>query len=135
MEVRLGKRYFGGFEDAEMKTFRRNTKIRFFNEDIGFLTMCSVSQEYGELYRTSDGGKSFTKVNIIETEGNKITVDYGDIKEEILESEIFDFYELPEERNGKLYLKITQGSDGDYHGNEYREYYSEDMGNTWKKER
>ena len=66
MEVRLGKRYFGGFEDAEMKTFRRNTKIRFFNEDIGFLTMCSVSQEDGELYRTSDGGKSFTKVNIIE---------------------------------------------------------------------
>ena len=108
MEVRLGKRYFGGFGDEPIKTFRRNTQIKFFTEEIGFLTMCGISQADGELYRTSDGGKSFTKVNIIEDEGNKITVDYGNTKKEILESEIFDFYELPEEKDEKLYLKINK---------------------------
>lgn len=133
MEVRLGKRYFGGLGDIPDRTFNRNSEVKFMNEDIGFLTMPRLDGTEGEIYETKDGGKSFTKINIIEKEGKKITMQYGENKVEILESEIFDYYELPEEKNGKLYLKITQGSDGDYNGNEYREYYSDDMGENWRK--
>ena len=33
--------------------------------------------------------------------------------------------------NGKLYLEISQGSDGDYNGNDSQNYISADNGVTW----
>ena len=37
--------------------------------------------------------------------------------------------------NGILSIKITQGSDGDYNGGDYKVYYSKDNGNSWSLEK
>lgn len=52
-----------------------------------------------------------------------------------VESEIYDYYNLPTFENDKLYIKISQGSDGDYNGGDYQIYCSEDYGKEWKIEK
>ena len=74
--------------------------------------MPDITGESAELYITKDGGNNFTKL-------------------EILNDNIYDYYNLPTFENGKLYLKITQGTDGDYNGDDYKEYCSEDEGKNW----
>lgn len=95
------------------KVFKRSSEIKFINENVGFLTMpMSGTDNSSELYITKDGGNNFNKV-------------------EILQSDIYDYYNLPTIENEKLHLKITQGSDGDYNGGDFKEYYSTDLGNSW----
>lgn len=105
---------FWGIGDDE-KFFKAASQIKFINENIGFLTMPMVGGESSEIYITKDGGNKFTKL-------------------EILESDIYDYYNLPIFENEKLYIKISQGSDGDYNGGDYKTYYSEDGGNNWNIE-
>jgi len=64
--------------------------------------------ETSEIYITKDGGNSFNKL-------------------EIINSDIYDCYSLPTFENGILSIKITQGSDGDYNGGDYKVYYSKDI--------
>ncbi len=52
-------------------------------------------------------------------------------KVNILESDIYDYYNLPTIENEKMYLEIGQGSDGDYNGGDSKKYCSEDKGNSW----
>ena len=105
--------YWGiGNED---KIFRRNSQIKFIDENIGFLTMPMTGGESSEIYITKDGGNNFTKL-------------------EIIQNDIYDYYNLPTFENGKLSIKITQGSDGDYNGGDYKEYYSINKGNDWIEE-
>ena len=106
---------FEGFGDNDIKQFSRDTKFKFINENVGFLRMSDVSAEEAKLYITRDGGNNFEKLHL-------------------LESEIYDCYELPKIDNGKLIVKITQGSDGDYHGGDYKTFSSNDLGNNWKEE-
>jgi len=106
--------YFG--IGNEEKIFKRSSQIKFVNENIGFLTMPSTGGENSELYITKDGGSSFSKL-------------------EIIESDIYDYYNLPIFEEGVLSIKITQGSDGDYNGGDYKVYYSEDYGNKWSLEK
>ena len=100
----------------ENKIFKRSSQIKFINENIGFLTMPSVGGESSDLYITKDGGNSFNKL-------------------EIMENNIYDFYNLPIVEDGVLSIKITQGSDGDYNGGDYKVYYSKDNCDNWSLER
>lgn len=102
-----------GIGEGEEKTFSRGSQIKFIDEVTGFLTMPSTSGEYSELYVTTDGGYTFSKL-------------------QILESDIYDYYNMPTYKNHKLRIKITQGTDGYYNGGDYKEYYSNDKGRTWK---
>lgn len=96
------------------ETFSRGSNIRFLDENTGFLTIPNAGGEYQELYITKNGAQTFEKI--------------------ILENnEIYDYYNLPTIENNVLTLKITQGSDGDYNGGDYKIYYSEDNGNVWKQ--
>ena len=99
-------------QGGEEKIFKTSSQIRFITEDIGFVTMPSTPGDYSELYITKDGGTSFSKLSL-------------------LESDIYDYYNLPTVEDGKLTLEISQGSDGDYNGNDSKYYCSEDNGNTW----
>ena len=78
--------------------------------------MPSVGGESSDLYITKDGGNSFNKL-------------------EIMENNIYDFYNLPIIEDGVLSIKITQGSDGDYNGGDYKVYYSKDNCDNWSLER
>ena len=101
--------YFGVGDE---KIFKTSSQIKFINENIGFLTMPITGGEKSELYISKDGGVSFEKL-------------------EIIKSDIYDYYNLPTFENNTLYLKITQGSDGDYNGGDYKEYYSLNNGVDW----
>ena len=109
---------FNGFGNEGEKIFRRRSKIKFFDENLGFLTMPDANGNTCELYSTKDGGVSFTRMNVQQTE--------EDIN-------IYDYYELPEkEKNGILELEVGQGSDGDYEGGNSKIFTSADNGNTWE---
>ncbi len=101
-----------GIMQGDKEIFKTSSQIKFIDENTGFLTMPATSGESCELYMTSDSGKTFSKLDIIQ-------------------SDIYDYYNLPVEENGKLYLEISQGSDGDYNGNDSQNYISEDNGVTW----
>ena len=106
--------FFGiGNED---KIFKTSSQIKFINENIGFLTMPSTGGESSDLYITKDGGNSFNRL-------------------EITENDIYDYYNLPVIEDGVLSIKITQGSDADYNGGEYKVYYSKDNCNNWSLEK
>lgn len=97
---------------GEQNVFSRSSKIKFVNENVGFLTMPTAGGEKVDMYITKNGAKTFEKL-------------------ELIDDEIYDCYNLPTEDNNILYLKITQGSDGDYNGGDYKVFCSEDFGNTW----
>lgn len=97
---------------SEEKTFSRASKIKFINEEIGFLTMPFDSERQCEIYITRDGGYNFEKL-------------------ELVNSEIYDYYNLPTVEDNILYLKISQGADGDYNGGDTVVYYSKDCGENW----
>ena len=97
--------------------------IYFIDENIGFIGVSRNGGCEGELYRTEDGGKSFSK---IEFEGKIVTLDNGT---SIMP---FDYPSIPYEKDGKLYLNMEQGADGDYDGNSSLVYSSNDKGVTWK---
>lgn len=97
--------------------------IFFIDENIGFIGASRNGGCEGELYRTEDGGKSFNK---IEFESKLVTLDNG------YSFNPFDFPKVPYEKDGKLYLNIEQGSDGDYNGNSSLLYTSKDKGKIWE---
>ena len=109
---------FNGIGNSEEKVFSRGSKIKFFDENLGFLTMPNAGGETSELYITKDGGITFTRMNVQQTEE---------------ERDIYDYYELPEkEDDGTLTLEVGQGSDGDYNGGKSKIYESNDNANTWE---
>ena len=112
------KTVFKGIGNKGEEIFRRGSRIRFFDENLGFLTMPEISGNTSELYITKDGGITFTKMNV--QQANE-------------DSNIYDYYELPKKgKNGKLTLEVGQGSDGDYEGGNSKIYDSANNGNTWE---
>ena len=105
---------FYGIGDEE-KIFRTSTQFKFVNEKVGFLSMPSVGGEKSSMYITRDGGYNFEEL-IVE------------------QSDIYDYYNLPTVENETIYMKISQGSDGDYNGGDYKVYYSNDNGENWIKQ-
>lgn len=101
-----------GIGEEGNQVFKTSSKLYFVTGEIGFLTMPHTAGEYSDLYMTKDGGNQFSQV-ILE------------------ENDIYDYYFLPEIKDGKLILEISQGSDGDYHGGDSKIYLSDDNGNSW----
>lgn len=105
---------FYGIGDEE-KNFRTSTQFKFINEKVGFLSMPSVGGEKSTIYITRDGGYNFDELVISK-------------------SDIYDYYNLPTVENGIIYIKISQGSDGDYNGGDYKVYSSNDNGENWAEQ-
>lgn len=95
------------------------------NDSVGFTALAYSGGSYGSLYRTEDGGQTFTRV---ELPSAKITLPDGTL---------YNPFVMPEkvyEENGKLYLLVGQGPDGDYYGEKgfcAGLYESADHGKTW----
>lgn len=95
------------------------------DEQIGFTGLSYSGGAKGSLYRTEDGGKSFT------------SVEYPSAKIQLPDGTYYNPFIMPErvyEENGKLYMEAGQGPDGDYYGEEgycAGLYESADLGKTW----
>ena len=100
--------------------------ISFFNETLGFIALSHSGGLYADLYRTKDGGATFEQVTIP-------AVEVPLTEEETYQP--FDFPGMPYEEDGKLYLKVGQGQDGDYNGGSSALYQSSDEGSTWSYQR
>ena len=108
---------------GEEKIFRKESQIRFFSENLGFVTM-TYSGEKCDLYITTDGGQNFKKIELTPSNWN----------EEMQWKEIYDYYNLPELESGRLTIEVGQGTDGDYNGGNTVKFYSDDNGISWKEE-
>ena len=68
-----------GIGEGAKQVFKTSSKIKFINENIGFLTMPQTSGESLDLYITKNGGITFNKL-------------------ELFESDLYDYYNLPNEK-------------------------------------
>ncbi len=110
-------------EDPFNGTIGGPSGITFINNQLGFLGATRPSGTEGELYRTDDGGISFTKVNYTPRE---VKLDSGQ------SISPFDSPGMPYEKDGVFNMLVGQGADGDYNGNSSALYRSKDNGETWE---
>lgn len=103
------------------------TGMNFLNQDLGFLSYTDTAGDSGELYETTDGGRSFTKVSL--PAGNLAEV--GNPASGITFAQVYDTPQVPQLEHGAPVLYVTQGSDGDF-GNYRARYTSRDGGKTWQ---
>lgn len=96
-------------------TFRKDSKVKFYTKDLGYLTMPYNGGDSCELYMTSDQGKTFTKVETQHSELEDTNLSW---------KEVYDYYNMPTFKNNVYYLEVGQGSDGDYNGGDSIKYYS-----------
>lgn len=95
------------------------------DEQIGFSCLTYSGGSYGLLFRTADGGKTFHEV--IYPSANVLLPD----------GTLYNPFVMPEkvwEENGKMYMSVGQGPDGDYYGKKgYCSglFESADKGVTW----
>lgn len=100
-----------------------STGITFIDEQIGFIGLSHSGGSYADLYRTVDGGLTFEQVTL-----PLVEVPLTDDEKYAA----FDFPEMPYEENGKLYMLVNQGQDGDYNGGNKLLFLSEDNGESWE---
>ena len=96
-----------------------------FDENVGFLVNPVSAGEKATLYKTTDGMKTFSEVQIpAQTlEDTTFNLDWQDV---------YDTPEMPYmNENSALILVVGQGSDGDYNEGTKSAYKSNDMGDTW----
>lgn len=104
------------------------TGMNFLSPEVGYLSYTDTAGDHGELYETTDGGKSFTKVilpagSLSETGNSAVSgLDFG---------QVYDTPQVPYLENGVPVLYVTQGSDGDF-GTYRARYSSKDDGKTWQ---
>lgn len=96
--------------------------ITFITNDLGFIGLAHNGSTTTDLYRTTDGGRTFEKLTF-----PPIEVPLTDTEK----YNPFDSPEMPYEDNGSLSLLIGQGVDGDYQGGSKILYRSTDDGKTW----
>lgn len=106
-----------GIGSEEEESFKTGSEIKFFDENLGFLTMPKVSGENSDIYITRDGGKTFSKL---------------EVSDNSLQTDIYDYYNLPTKEDGIYYLEIGQGADGDYIGGDSKKYISRDNAISWR---
>lgn len=118
--------YCGSGGEAKWITFLEDQKT-------GFSCLAYSGGSKGSLYRTEDGGKSFQEVL------------WPSAAVKLSDGMLYNPFIMPEEirqQDGKLYLLVGQGPDGDYHVNAsvdgvwdgtfaYGMYESEDLGKNW----
>lgn len=96
-------------------TFKRDSKVKFYTKDLGYLTMPYNGGDSCELYYTLDQGKTFKKV-----ETPHLTLENTDL----LWGDIYDYYNMPTVKDNVYYLDVGQGADGDYNGGDSIKFYS-----------
>lgn len=95
------------------------------DEMIGFSCLAYNGGSLGSLYRTQDGGESFTEIT------------WPSAKRELPDGSLYNPFVMPEkvwEEDGKLKMLVGQGPEGDYYEDGawvYGLYESEDMGKNW----
>lgn len=97
--------------------------LTFLDEKLGFIALSHNGGSEGELYRTEDGGKTFSQVKFPD---RKVKLPDGE------EYNPFDTPEVPYKEGKVLKVKVGQGADGDYNGGIKAVYTSKDNGETWK---
>lgn len=105
-----------GMGNNSDKHFNVGSKIKFINENIGFVTMPISSGDSSELYISNDGGKTFSKLDLIKNQND---------------SKIYDYYNLPIIDGDNVYVNIDQGADGDYNGGDTKTFYSNKDCENW----
>ena len=97
--------------------------IKFWDEDLGFMVLARGSQSEATLFRTENGGERVTPV------------EFPSVEVPLIDDETynpFQFPEIPYEENGRLYVTVGQGAEGDYNAGTKALYQSEDDGETWE---
>lgn len=95
--------------DPLSQTSGGSCEVFFIDENVGFMMLTRQGGEYSQLFRTSDGGKSFERVEF----------DSGD----------FDYIHLPYMKEGQLYVQLSEMVFND--SGEYDVYQSSDQGKSW----
>lgn len=108
-------------EIGSVPTTRQLTSGGFMNENLGFVSFGSINYENNppmpDLYRTADGGKTWTQVEV------PIPVEYEGI---------FTVAEIPTFDGSQGTLLVNQGPNGDYQGGKVMaRFVSVDDGETW----
>ena len=106
---------------------RTLTGMNFLSKDIGFLSYTIYSGDYGELFETTDGGKTFTQVKL---PAGKLS-ETGNAVPGLTFEQTYDTPQVPHLENGVPVLYVTQGNDGDF-GTWRAKYESKDGGKTWQ---
>lgn len=136
VDAALGKRYYELLEtkdggeswdafnpDPFLGEAGGSAGITFIDESLGFIALSKQSGTRAILYRTVDGGESYEKVSFP-------TVEVPLIDNETYEA--FTFPGMPFEEEGKLYVLVGQGAEGDYKGGIYGLFVSTNRGETWE---
>ena len=96
--------------------------LSFITEQLGFAVLAKSGGSYATLFRTIDGGQNFDPIELTSP-----TVTQNDFS-----YEPFDFPSVPYEKDGRLYLEVGQGADGDYNRGIQALYESTDNGETFE---
>lgn len=108
-----GKHWLLWNKDPFQQELGTAPEIGFIDEYIGFIKMSRGQGDYSHLYRTDDGGKTFSQVIL---NGN----------------DDYDYLKIPYIQEDKLYLKVYKHMYAVE--NQYINYISYDKGKTWEKE-
>ncbi|MFR7591216.1 MAG: WD40/YVTN/BNR-like repeat-containing protein [Longibaculum sp.] len=106
-----GKTWKAWNKDPFHQAIGTGSELIFIDEKIGFMNLIHGGGDRSEMFYTHDGGKTTKKMNI------KNNGDY-------------DYFHLPYIKDGKYYLKVTEGI-GTI---DEIIYISSDKGKTWKKQ-
>jgi len=101
--------------------------VRFIDSKIGYISYEYMDGMESNLYRTTDGGVTFTPVILGIQQ-------FEDANTKLLWNSIYKDIQVPTiDDDGILTLIVTQGSAGDYNGGDtVAKYQSFDSGGTWK---
>ena len=98
--------------------------IEFFTEDFGFIGLQSASADYSRIFRTEDGGRSFTEIELPTEEITEVPEpgkSYG------LTLENYQYLTMPTDDGTTLSLMLTPGAAE----NDSIRFCSEDQGKSW----
>ncbi len=99
--------------------------LTFLDDKLGFSCLAYSGGSYGSLYRTEDGGLTFT------------SVEYPSSMAALPDGTYYNPFVMPDkvyQEDGQLYLVAGQGPEGDYYGDTgwcSGLYRSEDQGKSW----
>ena len=99
--------------------------LTFIDSKIGFAGLSYSGGSLGMMFRTEDGGESFTYI------------EYPSLEIELPDGTYYNPFVMPErvyEENGTYYLDAGQGPNGDYNGGDTKchgLYKSDDKGKSW----
>ena len=134
----LGSSFFGliGTDDGESCSFVNLDPyngsggeakcLSFVDEDLGFSCLSHSGGTYGSLYRTTDGGQSWDRI------------EYPSAKAKLPDGTYYNPFVMPESvyaKEGLLFLEVGQGADGDYYEEQgycHGLYRSSDRGLNWE---